>query len=107
MGNVVEMTVAVNIEGLDRLAAIDGQPDKLHTFNHVHAFIPTGRPLLEEAPEALHSIVAGAKWVRQLADSDFAASSAAMAAVTTAVNAAGSVTARSAKTLRSVSMPAA
>ncbi len=90
-------------EELDRLdAGLAGRVDEVLTLRDEQPELVAPAPVVELADELEPLVVAGGD---QAADAE-EASSAALAFSATAPNAAGSLTARSASTLRSSSMPA-
>ena len=98
-----------HVHGLDRCAGLEGAADQLGPFGHEGAFGPARRTLLQQPAQPADPPVREGKPLGQEATSVAeagAAASASCAVCTSAPNASGSLTARSASTLRSTSTPA-
>ena len=98
-----------DVEGLDRMTRLERTPDELGTLGHEGAFAPARRALLQEPPQPANPPVREREPLAQEATSATSrapATSASCEVRTSAANAAGSVTARSASTLRSTWTPA-
>jgi hypothetical protein len=87
-----------DVLGLDLPAGGHGLADQRRPFDDERTFLRTRTAAPQEAPQSLDLRVGEGQWFAQSAD---------RACSTNAVNVAGSVTAMSASTLRSTSMPAA
>ncbi len=95
----------VDVDRFDLPASLEGSAKQFRALKREDLLLPTGPPRGEDLPKSLNLGVPRAERLAQEA----AASdpSASLATDTSAVNACGSLTARSAKTLRSTSTPAA
>jgi hypothetical protein len=68
--------VRIDVDGLDRLAARNSQPDEFNAFYDIDLLIPSRRALREEAPKSLDPIVARCECSGQFVASAAAASAA-------------------------------
>ncbi len=107
--SLVRRAFGRDVEGLDRMTRLERTPDELGTLGHEGAFAPARRALLQEPPQPANPPVREREPLAQEATSATSrapATSASCEVRTSAANAAGSVTARSASTLRSTWTPA-
>src|SRR5262249_26786664 len=82
---------------LERMAMVERVTDEVRAFEHKSPFVPSVAAPMGQAPQPLNPRVASRKPRRR---------GQALTLATRPANAAGSVTARSARILRSTSMPA-
>ena len=96
-----------DVDRLDGRAGVEGAADELGALGDEGALGPAGRTLLQQpAQPADPPVREGQPLGQEATSADGASASASCAVCTSAPNAAGSLTARSARTLRSTSTPA-
>ena len=107
LGGAIVVPGRRHVDGLDGTAGVERTADELGTLGHEGALGPASRALLQQPAQPADPPVREGQPLGQEATSAIGAfERAACAVATSAPNASGSLTARSARTLRSTSTPA-